>query len=139
MIFAVMLVRPALGPAGKKNARGVSAARKDSACDSCLGRFRDLRSWSQVRPRADAQRWSLYLTGVGDWQICVSLLFVFGEARTCFGEMTGDHEEDGISQAGHMVSGVLGVFFYVCVLQKILPKKENDQDQWAFLWTSDKL
>ena len=70
----------------------------------------------------------LYLTGVGEWQICVSLLFVFGEARTCFGEMTGDHEEDGISQAGHMVSGVLGVFFYVSVLQKILPKKENDQD-----------
>ena len=65
----------------------------------------------------------LYLTGVGEWQICVSLLFVFGEARTCFGEMTGDHEEDGISQAGHMVSGVLGVFFYVSVLRKILPEK----------------
>eukprot|EP01046_Picozoa_sp_COSAG06_P000221 COSAG06_NODE_6_length_38168_cov_131.592398_20_plen_721_part_00 len=110
LIFAVMLVLPAvrMWPDKLRAGRGGEAEATSSF-------WVDLRNVCHEKHLA---------------HLCVSGLFVFGEASLSYGEMAGELEEDGISQMGHMLAGFLGVVFYMTVIRncKCL---ERSQDRRA--------
>ena len=120
LIFAVMLVLPAetMWPIKSEGVEKSPRSRedRDADCTRCLVHSRNLFHEKHLA------------------HFCVSALFVFGEASLSFGEVFGDLEEDGISQFGHMLAGILGVLIYITVLRHCpCMKREEPTKQYEKL------